>query len=99
MLFVKLGIWKNYDELEESMSLPEIFETIEEVYEVDWQDKKFTASIQGIDIPDKDTKSSKEVMENLVNKANAILSGADPDNPASVEAQKFRSMGIDYETM
>jgi hypothetical protein len=97
MLFVKLGIWKSYDDLEENMSLPEIFATLEEVYDADWKDKKFAASMQGIDIPDPNTKTTQEVMSDIVMKANAILAGEDPNSPEAVNKQKFRGLGIEYE--
>lgn len=45
-----LGIWKDYEELEVSMSLPEITATLNAKREVDYQEKKFLAAIQGVDI-------------------------------------------------
>ena len=45
-----LGIWKDYEELETSMSLPEITATLNAKRELDYQEKKFLAAIQGVDI-------------------------------------------------
>lgn len=45
-----LGIWKDYEELETSMSLPEITATLNAKREIDYQEKKFLAAIQGVDI-------------------------------------------------
>lgn len=45
-----LGIWKDYEELELSMSLPEITATLNAKRELDYQEKKFLAAIQGVDI-------------------------------------------------
>jgi hypothetical protein len=45
-----LGIWKDYDELERSLSMPEILVTLESKRELDYQEKKFLAAIQGVDI-------------------------------------------------
>jgi hypothetical protein len=45
-----LGIWKDYEELEVSMSLPEITATLNAKRELDYQEKKFLAAIQGVDI-------------------------------------------------
>lgn len=45
-----LGIWKDYEELERSMSLPEITATLNAKRELDYQEKKFLAAIQGVDI-------------------------------------------------
>lgn len=45
-----LGIWKDYQELESSLSMPEILVTLESKRELDYQEKKFLAAIQGVDI-------------------------------------------------
>jgi hypothetical protein len=50
-----LGIWKDYDELERSLSMPELIATLETKREVDYEDKKFLAAIQGVDL-DEDSK-------------------------------------------
>jgi hypothetical protein len=45
-----LGIWKDYEQLELSMSMPELMLTLESKRESDYQEKKFFAAIQGVDI-------------------------------------------------
>jgi hypothetical protein len=45
-----LGIWKDYEELESSMSLPELLATLEAKRELDYADKKFMAALQGVDL-------------------------------------------------
>lgn len=45
-----LGRWKNYDELEDSLSVEELLATIKALREKDERDKKFLAAIQGIDL-------------------------------------------------
>jgi hypothetical protein len=45
-----LGIWKNFDELEENMSMPELISVVNAMTEKDFEDKKFFAQIEGIDI-------------------------------------------------
>lgn len=52
-----LGIWKNYAELEDSVSMAELVATIGAKRELDYQEKKFLAAIQGVDL-DADTKKS-----------------------------------------
>ena len=52
-----LGIWKDYEELESSMSMPELVATIEAKREIDYNEKKFLAGIQGIDL---DKQSGKQ---------------------------------------
>jgi hypothetical protein len=45
-----LGIWKNYEELESSLSIPELMAVIGSKRELDYEEKKFLAAIQGVDI-------------------------------------------------
>lgn len=52
-----LGIWKDYDELERSLSMPELTVTLEAKRDSDYQDKKFMAAIQGVDL---DKNSGKQ---------------------------------------
>ena len=52
-----LGIWKDYEELEQSMSMPELTATLKIKRELDYQNKKFLAAMQGVDL---DKASGKE---------------------------------------
>jgi hypothetical protein len=52
-----LGIWKDYEELESSLSMPEIVATLNSKREGDYAEKKFLAAIQGIDL---DKQSGKQ---------------------------------------
>lgn len=45
-----LGIWKSYDELESSLSVQELMELISARRELDYEEKKFMAAIQGINL-------------------------------------------------
>jgi len=45
-----LGRWKNYDELEDSISVDELIVTIQALREKDERDKKFNAALQGINL-------------------------------------------------
>ena len=47
-----MGHWKNYDELEDSLSVEEVLFTLKAIREKDERDKKFGAAIQGIDLDD-----------------------------------------------
>lgn len=47
-----MGHWKNYDELEDSLSVEEVLFTLKAIREKDERDKKFSAAIQGIDLDD-----------------------------------------------
>ena len=41
-----LGHWKNYDELEENLSMPELINTLKALKKKDHEDKKFFASLK-----------------------------------------------------
>ena len=54
-----LGIWKDYQELETSLSMPELVATLSSKRELDYEEKKFLAAIQGVDL-DKQSGSGDE---------------------------------------
>jgi hypothetical protein len=96
-----LGIWKDYDDLETSLSMSELTATLTAKRELDYSDKKFHASIQGIDL-DKNI-GKKDAWEEM--KARVFSGGqtADPNDVLSfqgVNAQKAGfgiGMGLSYE--
>ena len=73
-----LGIWKDYNELEESLSMPELLETLKSKRDSDYQDKKFFAAIQGVDL---DKNSGGDEWEKL--KARVFSKGK-TDNPNDI---------------
>lgn len=98
-----LGIWKNYEELETSMSMKEIVNTLQVKRELDYQDKKFDAAIQGVDL-DKNSKSSGNEWEDL--KARAFSKGMAKDGADILSLQGINAvqagfgigLGLDYES-
>lgn len=52
-----LGIWKDYEELEISLSMPELTATLSAKREDEYNHKKFLAAIQGVDL---DKESGKQ---------------------------------------
>lgn len=96
-----LGIWKDYEELESSLSMSELTATLTAKRDIDYSDKKFHASIQGIDL-DKNV-GKKDAWEEM--KARVFSGGqtADPNDVLSfqgVNAQKAGfgiGMGLSYE--
>lgn len=52
-----LGNWKNYEELEEELSVDELLATLNAIRKSRYEEQKFFAMIQGIDISDDDSKS------------------------------------------
>jgi hypothetical protein len=99
-----LGIWKDYNELEASLSLAEIMAILSSKRELDYQEKKFFASIQGVDLEsDGNEERGQKEWENL--KARVFSKGAtsDSNDVLSLQGQNARSagfgigMGLDYE--
>lgn len=52
-----MGNWKNYEELEDQLSVDELLATLNAQRKVKYEEQKFFAMIQGIDISDNDTVS------------------------------------------
>lgn len=98
-----LGIWKDYQELELSLSMPELIATLEIGREMDYTEKKFLAAIQGVDLDAETGKGGQKEWEDL--KARVFSKGATSDADdvlalQGVNAQKLGfgiGMGLDYE--
>ena len=105
-----LGAWKNYEDLELSLSMPELLEILSNKRELDYQEKKFLAAIQGVDLDsasssnDSKPRGQKE-WEDL--KARVFSRGQTTDSNdvlalQGVNAQKAGfgiGMGLDYEDL
>jgi hypothetical protein len=101
-----LGIWKDYSELEESLSLSEIISIISSKRELDYQEKKFFAAIQGVDLEgSNDSDRGQKEWENM--KARVFSRGAtnDSNDVLSLQGQNAKKvgfgigMGLDYEDL
>ena len=87
-----LGIWKDYEDLEESLSMPELTSTLESKREIDYQEKKFLAAIQGVDL---DAQSGKpDAWEEM--KARVFSGGAssDPNDILSLQGANAAKAGF-----
>ena len=101
-----LGIWKDYDELESNLSMPELLTTLSSMRDLDYQEKRFLAAIQGVDL-DKETKSSKGQKEWEDMKARVFSRGQTSDSndvlalqgQNAVKAGFGIGMGLDYEDL
>ena len=98
-----LGIWKDYQELETSLSMPEIMATLEVLRELDYSEKKFLAAIQGVDLDgEKNENKGQKEWEDM--KARVFSGGKATDSNdvlalQGVTAQKAGfgiGMGLDY---
>jgi hypothetical protein len=101
-----LGIWKDYKELEESMSMPELMATLSSRRELDYEEKKFLAAIQGVDL-DKESGSNRGQKEWEDMKARVFSKGATGDSKdiLALQGQNARQagfgigMGLEYEDL
>jgi hypothetical protein len=99
-----LGIWKDYDELERSLCMSELIITLGAKRDSDYEDKKFLAAIQGIDL-DKNSGEKKGQQEWEDMKARVFSKGQATDSKdvlalQGATAQKAGfgiGMGLDYE--
>jgi hypothetical protein len=96
-----LGIWKDYEELERSLSMPELMATLSISRELNYDEKKFLAAMQGVDL-DKNTQKSNAWEEMKAR----VFSGGQASNSKDIvalqgyNAQKAGfgiGMGLDYE--
>jgi hypothetical protein len=96
-----LGIWKDYEELEKSMSMPEIMSTLSVKRELDYAEKKFLAAMQGVDLDKQSGKQNEwEAM-----KARVYSKGTtqDPNDILALQGQNAANkgfgigMGLTYE--
>lgn len=99
-----LGIWKDYHELELSLSMPELLATLASKRELDYEEKKFLAAMQGVDL-DEENGSSRGQKEWEDMKARVFSGGTTSDSNdvlalQGVNAQKAGfgiGLGLDYE--
>jgi hypothetical protein len=100
-----LGIWKNYEELEEQLSMPELIKTITQKREDEYRNKKFFAAMKGIDLDKESGKSSQDAWEKMKAK---VFSNGKTSNPNDIvalqgaNAQKAGfgiGMGLNYQDL
>lgn len=98
-----LGIWKDYEELERSMSMPELMLTLSVSRELNYDEKKFLAAMQGVDL-DKNVKKNN-AWEDM--KARAFSGGktSDANDILALQGHNAKKagfgigLGLDYEDM
>ena len=91
-----LGIWKDYEELESSMSMPELLATLGFKRELDYEEKKFMAAIQGVDLDKNSKRSSGEQDPWEAMKARVFSGGktSDPNDIVSFQGSKAAKSGF-----
>ena len=101
-----LGIWKDYHDLEISLSMPELMATIELSRELNYTEKKFLAAIQGVDL-DKSSGASRGQKEWEDMKARVFSRGktGDSNDVLALQGQNAKKagfgigMGLDYDDL
>jgi hypothetical protein len=86
-----LGHWKDYAELEESLSIHELVVTLNALRAKELRERQFAAAIQGIELGDKSTKPD-ESFESVWEKAKG------EGRPRLTDEQKFKKLGIALES-
>jgi hypothetical protein len=88
-----LGIWKDYEELELSLSMPELIATLGSKRDLDYQEKKFMAAMQGVDL-DKESGKESNAWEEM--KARVFSGGQtnDPNDILSFQGTKAEQNGF-----
>jgi hypothetical protein len=101
-----LGIWKNYDELEKSISIAELIAILNSIRELNFEEKKFLAALQGVDLDgESDKDRGQKEWEDM--KARVFSGGATGDSNdilalQGINAQKAGfgiGMGLSYEVV
>jgi hypothetical protein len=100
-----LGIWKDFDELESSLTLQELTAILEAKRDKDYQDKKFMAALQGVDLDEQSGKKEEDPWEAM--KARVFSNGKAESSddilsyqgPNANKAGFGIGMGLDYEDL
>ena len=101
-----LGIWKDYQELESSLSMPELIATLSTKRDLDYEERKFLAAIQGVDLdnasdPSRGQKEWEDMKARVFSKGQAT----DSNDVLALQGQNAKKygfgigMGLDYENL
>lgn len=103
-----LGIWKDYQELEESLSMPELLATLSIKRELDNTEKKFLAALQGVNLDEQGSDGKQRGQKEWEDmKARVFSRGQTSDSsdvlalqgPNAAKAGFGIGMGLDYEDL
>jgi hypothetical protein len=84
-----IGAWKNYEELETSISMPELISVLEMKREIDRNDKKFSAAMQGVDIDKDKNDNAWEDMKKRV-----LYKGKDANDITNLRGARAQKAGF-----
>jgi hypothetical protein len=100
-----IGIWKDYEDLETCLSMPELIATISSKRELDYDEKKFLAAIQGVDLDKESGKGKQDEWEQMKSRVFSKGKTNDPTDITSFQGAKARKagfgvgMGMDFEDL
>ncbi len=86
-----LGNWKNYEELEESLSMPELIQTFKAMQKTEEEKRKFLASLQGVNLNEEE-KTEGPTFEDIQRRALGI--NASGDDVVSLQGQLAAQQGF-----
>lgn len=89
-----LGIWRDYEELESSLSLPEITATLESKRDLDYQEKKFLAAIQGVNLDEHSGQSAEDPWEKMKAKVFSNNGTTDPNDILAYQGVNAEKAGF-----
>lgn len=93
---MQLGNWKNFDELEDSLSYPELVAMVESMRETEHRLMKFQAALKGIDI-DKNKTQEEDPIEKAKRRVRAKMAGVDEETLRFRETTSAAGFGVDVE--
>ena len=98
-----LGIWKDFNDLEESLSMPELTAILEASRAKEKREQKFLAALQGVDLDEDEKRLDTNAFEDL--KARVFSGGAAINSKDVLSLQGINAeqagfgigAGLDYE--
>ena len=102
-----IGIWKNYEELEKSITIQELMYILNTKRELDYNEKKFLAALQGVNLDEGQGQEQKGQKEWEDLKARVYSRGAATDSKDILALQGVNAqqagfgigMGLSYEVV
>lgn len=73
-----MGLWKNFDELEENVNIEELNLLIDNKHQEEFKQFQRAASLKGIEVKDPNEETAQERFERVQNEAVAEARGVDP---------------------
>lgn len=98
-----LGIWKDYEDLETSLSMPELTATLNAKREAEYTEKKFLAAIQGVDLDEQSGRKEEDPWEAMKARVFSRGQASNSNDVLALQGQNAAKqgfgigMGLDYE--